>query len=53
MPAPIYATTLRGLGIDLLVANILTFMSFAEMIFGGPCFYSDPDFAILRLGGME
>ncbi|MGB0551855.1 MAG: hypothetical protein ACPGQV_04645 [Alphaproteobacteria bacterium] len=53
MPAPKYAATLRGLGVNLLVTNIPASVSFAETVFSAQCVYSDPDFAVLRLGDME
>ncbi|MBC8452044.1 MAG: hypothetical protein H8D70_02360 [Rhodospirillaceae bacterium] len=53
MPAPKYAGTLRGLGINLLVTDIPASVSFAESVFGAQCVYADPDFAVLRLDDME
>ena len=53
MPAPKYAATLRGLGVNLLVTSIPASVSFAETVFSAQCVYSDPDFAVLRLGDME
>jgi hypothetical protein len=53
MPAPKYAATLRGLGINLMVTNIPTSVSFTGTVFSAQCVYSDPDFAVRRLGDME
>ena len=44
MPAPKYAATLRGFGVNLFVTSIPASVSFAEIVFSARCVYSDLDF---------
>lgn len=53
MPAPAYGRSLNGLGVNLLVADIAASVAFAKAVLGADAVYADPDFAVLRLDGME
>lgn len=51
MSAAAYGRELRGVGLNLLVADIATSVQFASEICGAKVIYQDPDFAALEIGG--
>jgi catechol 2,3-dioxygenase-like lactoylglutathione lyase family enzyme len=51
--APAYGRSLRGIGVNLLVTDVLAQVTFLVEVLGMEQVYSDADFAILRHGGME
>jgi uncharacterized glyoxalase superfamily protein PhnB len=51
--APSYGKSLRGLGFNLLVRNIKQSVKFHIQVLESTEFYSDSDFAALRLNGGE
>ena len=53
MPAPAYGSSLTGLGVNLLVADVAISVAFAETVLGASVVYADPDFAVLRRDAME
>ena len=53
MPAPAYARTLKGLGVNLLVRDIEASLPFHRQVLGAELVYADPDFAMLRGCGAE
>lgn len=53
MPAKDYAHSLRGLTVNLLVADIETALSFQRTVLGATIVYSDPDFAVCSAQGAE
>ncbi len=53
MPAKDYAHSLRGLTINLLVADIGAALAFQREILGATIVYSDPDFAVCSRSGSE
>lgn len=53
MPAATYARTLKGLTLNLLVADLETALRFQQEVLGAEVVYRDPDFAVLRAQGSE
>ncbi|MGQ4806882.1 hypothetical protein NKDENANG_00219 [Candidatus Entotheonellaceae bacterium PAL068K] len=53
MPAPDYGRLLRGLTLNLLVRDVAAALSFHRDVLSAEVIYSDPDFAVLRHGGVE
>ncbi len=53
MPAPDYAKTLSGLGINLLVREIAPAAAFAGAVLTARVIHADADFAVLRHGSAE
>lgn len=53
MPAPEYGASLKGLGLNLLVADIEIAVQFATSVLEAEVVYADPDFAVLRGHGSE
>ena len=53
MPADAFGRTLRGFGVNLLVADIAVAVAFATRVLGAEVIYSDADFALLRRGEAE
>jgi catechol 2,3-dioxygenase-like lactoylglutathione lyase family enzyme len=53
MPAPEYARTLRGMGINLLVRDVSRAVAFQTEVLGAEVVYQDADFAVLRHHGSE
>lgn len=53
MPAAAYGRSLRGLTLNLLVRDVPRALGFAREVLGVEPVYSDPDFAVLRHGGVE
>ena len=53
MPAAEYGRSLRGLTLNLLVAEIEPALAFAREVLAAEVIYSDPDFAVLRRGEAE
>ncbi len=53
MPAPEYARSLTGLGVNLLVRDIGAALPFHREVLDAEVVYSDPDFAVLRRRGAE
>jgi len=53
MPADEYGRTLRGLGVNLIVADVERALAFQREVLGAEVVYSDPDFALLRGHGAE
>jgi len=53
MPADEYGRSLRGLTINLLVADIARSVAFQTEVLGAKVIYSDPDFAVLQGFGAE
>jgi hypothetical protein len=51
LDAPTYGKSLRGLGFNLLVKNIEKSLKFHSQVLQSTTFYSDSDFAMLRLIG--
>lgn len=51
--APDYGRMLRGIGFNLLVADVARSVRFASEVLGATAFYADPDVAALRLNGGE
>jgi len=48
MPAPDYAKTLSGLGLNLLVRQIAPAVAFARTVLAAEIVHADADFAVLR-----
>ena len=53
MPAKDYARSLRGLTLNLLVADIGAAVAFQREVLGATIVYSDPDFAVCSGSGAE
>jgi len=54
MPADEYGRSLPGgLGVNLLVAEIERSVAFQTEVLGAETVYCDPDFAVMRFGGIE
>ena len=53
MPADEYGRSLRGLSINLLVADVARSKAFQTEVLGAELVYADPDFAVLRGFGGE
>jgi uncharacterized glyoxalase superfamily protein PhnB len=53
LDAPTYGKSLRGLGFNLIVRNIGQSLRFHEQVLQSTVFYSDEDFAMLRLIGAD
>ena len=53
MPAPDYGRSLKGLGVNLLVADVARAVAFQTDVFGAEVVYADPDFAVLKAFGAE
>ena len=53
MPAADYGRSLRGLGINLLVADIARSVAFATEVLAAETVYADPDFAVLAAQGCQ
>ena len=53
MPAGAYGQSLRGLTINLLVANVEKSLLFQRVVLGCDPVYADPDFAVVRGCGGE
>lgn len=51
MPAPAFAHTLAGMGINLVVADVATSVAFQRDVLGVAVVYEDPDFAVLAHDG--
>lgn len=50
MPAANYSRSLKGLSINLLVADVAASVAFAKIVLEAEAVYADPDFAVLRRG---
>jgi catechol 2,3-dioxygenase-like lactoylglutathione lyase family enzyme len=50
MPAPDYGRSLKGLSVNLLVADVPASVTFAKTVLEAEIVYEDPDFAVLRRG---
>lgn len=53
MPADAFGRTLRGFGVNLLVADIAVATAFATRVLDAEVIYSDADFALLRRGDTQ
>lgn len=53
MPADDYGRSLKGLGINMIVADIARAVAFQTRVLGAEVVYTDPDFAVLRACGSE
>jgi catechol 2,3-dioxygenase-like lactoylglutathione lyase family enzyme len=53
MPADAYGRSLRGLTINLLVADVARSVAFQTEVLGAEVVYADPDFAVLSGFGSE
>lgn len=53
MTADAYGRSLKGFGVNLLVADVAASVAFATGVLGATPVYADPDFAVLRLDGAE
>ena len=53
MPADDYGRSLKGLGINMLVADIERAVAFQTRVLGADVVYADPDFAVLGAYGSE
>jgi catechol 2,3-dioxygenase-like lactoylglutathione lyase family enzyme len=53
MPAADYGRSLRGLTLNLLVADVAAALPFHREVLGAEVVYADPDFAVLRRGEAE
>jgi uncharacterized glyoxalase superfamily protein PhnB len=53
MPADQYGRSLPAFSVNLLVADVERAVAFYEGVFGAEVRYSDPDFAALRLSGLD
>ena len=53
MPAAVYAQTLKGLTLNLLVRDIEASLRFQQEVLGARVIYHDPDFAVLQAHGAE
>jgi catechol 2,3-dioxygenase-like lactoylglutathione lyase family enzyme len=53
MPAKEYGRSLRGLTVNLLVADIGASLAFQRDVLGADVVYSDPDFAVCSRSGAE
>ncbi|GAB5467322.1 MAG: hypothetical protein Kilf2KO_03520 [Rhodospirillales bacterium] len=53
MSAGDYGRSLKGFGVNLLVADMARALAFQTRVLGLDPVYSDPDFAVLRYGGAE
>lgn len=53
MPADEYGRSLRGAGVNLVVANVARSVVFLTEVLGLEEVYSDPDLAVLRHGGHD
>ena len=53
MPAKDYGRSLRGLTVNLLVADIEAALAFQREVLGATVVYSDPDFAVCSAHGAE
>lgn len=53
MPADDYGRGLKGLGINLLVRDVVASVEFALTVLGAESVYADADFAVLRHGDAE
>jgi catechol 2,3-dioxygenase-like lactoylglutathione lyase family enzyme len=51
MPAPKFAHTLTGLGVNLLVRDVARAVDFARTVLAAIVVYSDPDFAVVTASG--
>ena len=52
-PAPEYASTLRGVGVNLLVRDVSTSVRFRREVLQLDPMYADPDFAALQHDGTD
>jgi catechol 2,3-dioxygenase-like lactoylglutathione lyase family enzyme len=50
MPAPAFAHTLSGMGVNLIVRDVGRALAFQRGVLGVEAVYHDPDFAVLRHG---
>ena len=48
MPAPEYGRRLRGLGVNLIVRDILAALSFQSEVLAAEILHNDPDFAAMQ-----
>jgi len=48
MPAPAYAHSLEGLGVNLLVKDVERALVFQRAVLGAEVVYADPDMAVVR-----
>lgn len=53
MPADEYGRSLKGFGVNLLVADVAASVEFAAAVLGAETIYADPDFAVLKRGAAE
>ena len=53
MPAPEYGRRLRGLGVNLIVRDILAALSFQSEVLAAEILHNDPDFAAMQAFGAE
>ena len=53
MPAPEYGRRLRGLGVNLIVRDILAALSFQSEVLAADILHNDPDFAAMQAFGAE
>lgn len=53
MPADDYGRSLPAFTANLIVSNLETSLAFYRQVLGATVHYSDPDFAALRLNGVE
>ena len=53
MPAPEYGRRLRGLGVNLIVRDILAALRFQSEVLAAEILHNDPDFAAMQAFGAE
>ncbi|MEO1192997.1 MAG: VOC family protein [Pseudomonadota bacterium] len=53
MPADAYGRSLKGFGVNLLVADMARALDFQTKVLGLTPRYQDPDFAVMTHGGAE
>jgi catechol 2,3-dioxygenase-like lactoylglutathione lyase family enzyme len=53
LPGPVYARTLSGLTVNLLVRDVERALGFQREVLGAEVVYADPDFAVVRAHGAE
>jgi catechol 2,3-dioxygenase-like lactoylglutathione lyase family enzyme len=53
MPSAVYAQTLKGLTLNLLVRDVEASILFQQEVLGAQVIYHDPDFAVLQAHGAE
>jgi catechol 2,3-dioxygenase-like lactoylglutathione lyase family enzyme len=53
MPAAVYAHTLKGLTLNLMVREVEASLRFQQEVLGAQVIYHDPDFAVLQGYGSE